>query len=69
MTPRSLQSDPRLKSEVRSQMQGWVQQYPFLLSGDVEVRITWLVKERDRYFGVHSPDVDNILRPKTECPT
>lgn len=35
----------------------------YLLSGEVEVRVTWILHEKERYFGVHSPDIDNILKP------
>jgi Holliday junction resolvase RusA-like endonuclease len=61
--PRSLQSRAALKIEVRNHMKASVAKLPYLLSGDVEVRVTWLVHEREQYYGVHLPDIDNILKP------
>jgi Holliday junction resolvase RusA-like endonuclease len=44
---------------IRSQME----QFQFLLSGDVVVDIEWLVHEQQRYESDAAPDVDNILKP------
>lgn len=35
----------------------------YLLSGDVQIEIEWLVHEKERYESDFSPDVDNILKP------
>src|SRR5689334_20678474 len=61
--PRSLQSRSLLKQVVKDRMKAAVLGRPYLLSGDVEIRITWLIHEREHYFGVHAPDIDNILKP------
>ena len=63
MKPRSLQSSSLLKRQVREQLAAKVQLMPYLLSGEVEVRVEWFLPERERIFGLHSPDVDNILKP------
>lgn len=63
LQPASLQSSPKLKHRVKNQVASIVKPSEYLLSGEVQVCITWLLHERLRYHGVHSPDIDNILKP------
>ena len=63
MKPASLQSASRLRKQVRDRVAQQVQLASYLLSGEVEVVVTWLLHEKVRYQGVHSPDIDNILKP------
>ena len=63
LRPVSLQSSSKLKREVKRQVGEIVEAADYLLSGEVEVGITWILHERERYYGVHSPDIDNILKP------
>lgn len=35
----------------------------YLLSGDVQLEVDWLIHERERYETDRAPDVDNILKP------
>ncbi len=43
--------------------------FPFILTGELQVRITWLVSERKRYESDSSPDVDNTLKPMIDALT
>ena len=63
LKPVSLQSAPKLRQGVKSQVAHFVKASEYLLSGEVEVGVTWILHERERYYGVHSPDIDNILKP------
>jgi hypothetical protein len=63
LKPISLQGSPELKRAVRDAVAALVNPAQYLLSGEVEVAVTWLLHESERYFGVHSPDIDNILKP------
>jgi Holliday junction resolvase RusA-like endonuclease len=61
--PASLQSASRLRKQVRERVAQQVKGATYLLAGEVEVAVTWLLHEKERYQGVHSPDIDNILKP------
>lgn len=63
LKPASLQSAGRLRKRVKARVAENVAAAPYMLSGEVEVAVTWLLHEKHRYQGVHSPDIDNILKP------
>lgn len=63
LKPVSLQSSPSLRRGVKAQVASVVKASDYLLSGEVEVGVTWILHEKERYQGVHSPDIDNILKP------
>lgn len=63
LKPVSLQSAPRLRQGVMAQVANIVNASEYLLSGEVEVGVNWILHEKERYYGVHSPDIDNILKP------
>ena len=63
LRPVSLQSAPQLRRGVKLQVANLVKASEYLLSGEVEVGVTWILHEKERYHGVHSPDIDNILKP------
>jgi Holliday junction resolvase RusA-like endonuclease len=51
------------KQELAQKIQKELESAEYYLSGEVEVEILWQLHERERYQGVHSPDIDNILKP------
>ena len=63
LKPVSLQSTSELRQGVKTQVATFVKASEYLLSGEVEVGVTWILHEKERYHGVHSPDIDNILKP------
>jgi Holliday junction resolvase RusA-like endonuclease len=63
LKPASLQAASDVRRAVKEAVAAFVSDSRYLLSGEVEVRIVWLLNERERYQGVHSPDIDNIIKP------
>lgn len=61
--PVSLQGSPSAKKKLRQLVRSQIAGAQFLLSGEVECCITLRVHEKERYEGLFSPDVDNILKP------
>jgi hypothetical protein len=61
--PVSLQGSPAAKRELKRLVTRAIFKSQFLLSGEVEFLITLQVHERERYEGIFSPDVDNIIKP------
>ena len=63
LAPVSLQASSKRRRTVRESVSAAVRQVQYLLSGDVQVEIEWLIHERDRYESDSAPDVDNIIKP------
>jgi Holliday junction resolvase RusA-like endonuclease len=62
--PVSLQSKKADKRErVKNAIQPIVQPLKYLLSGEVQVHIEWLIADRERYESDSAPDIDNIVKP------
>lgn len=61
--PVSLQAVPARKEAVRDLIRDQTSTCSYLISGDVQIDIEWLLSERRRYESHVSPDVDNILKP------
>jgi hypothetical protein len=51
------------KRALKEQISTAVRDVDFLLSGEVEVIITWFLPVQERYERSTSPDVDNIVKP------
>jgi len=63
LEPASLQSSKERRKIVSETLQAIVRPVRYLISGDVQLEIEWLVHERCRYESDTSPDVDNIVKP------
>ncbi len=63
LPPVSLQASSNTKKKFIQAVRTACSNYSFLLSGDVQVEVTWYVHEQERYETDRSPDVDNILKP------
>ena len=63
LPPVSLQSSASAKNKFIQAVRAECSNYSFLLSGDVQVEVTWYVHEQQRYETDRTPDVDNILKP------
>lgn len=63
LRPVSLQAKKEAKAELQKRVRGLLSNAKYFLSGEVEVSIEWLLHPKIRYEGVHSPDIDNILKP------
>ena len=63
LPPVSLQASSRSKKYFIHKVRNKCNNYSFLLSGDVQVEITWHIHEQERYETDRSPDVDNIIKP------
>lgn len=63
VAPVSLQASSERRRAVRESVSAAVRQVQYLLSGDVQLEIEWLIHERDRYESDSAPDVDNIIKP------
>jgi len=61
--PVSVQSSREARKAMVDTVSKFVEPCAFLLTGELEIRIEWTLHERERYEGVHSPDIDNILKP------
>lgn len=62
-SPVSLQADAKRRQLIRDAIQPAVRSNEYLLSGDVQIEIDWLIHERERYEADSSPDVDNVIKP------
>lgn len=60
--PASLQAKRWKKRRLTEAVKAALQQPKYLLTGEVSVRIEWLVHERLRYETLVAPDVDNIIK-------
>lgn len=61
--PISLQGSSKRRRQLANAVRREVASTRFLLSGDVQVEIEWMVHERERYESVSSPDIDNVVKP------
>lgn len=61
--PVSVSSSGNTKNKLRSIMLKECKQFQFLLSGDVQIEIVWMVHERYRYEYHKAPDIDNVIKP------
>lgn len=55
------------KDELLQDLQRDLRSYDFLLTGDVQIELEWLVHERLRYESDETADVDNILKPTLDA--
>ena len=63
ITPVSHQAESHRRRTVKETVASIVKPVKYLLSGEVQIEIEWLIHERERYESDTSPDVDNILKP------
>jgi Holliday junction resolvase RusA-like endonuclease len=63
LAPVSQQAKSEAKSEFKCAVQAFTKTAQYLLAGDVQLSVEWLVSEQARYETDRSPDVDNILKP------
>ena len=63
LQPISRQAGKQKKRDLIDAIQGVTRKVKYLLSGDVQIEIEWLVHEKERYETNDSPDIDNILKP------
>ena len=63
LKPVSLQAKAESKESLRAAIRTDITNAEYYLSGEVEVEVIWHLHEKERYQGVHSPDIDNILKP------
>lgn len=63
ITPVSHQAESNQRRTVKESVATIVKPVKYLLSGEVQIKIEWLIHERERYESDTSPDVDNILKP------
>jgi len=63
LAPVSLQATSNSKNEFRSNVRAQIMNCEYLFSGEVAIDIQWFLHPKIRYEGVHSPDIDNILKP------
>ncbi|MBC1223836.1 RusA family crossover junction endodeoxyribonuclease, partial [Nostoc sp. UCD120] len=61
--PVSLQASRRRKEVLISEIRKITDNWNFLLVGDVQIDIEWLIHEQKRYESDSSADVDNIVKP------
>ena len=65
--PISLQATAVRKQAVRELVRDQTSKLDFLISGDIQIDIEWLLNERRRYESHVSPDVDNVLKPTLDA--
>lgn len=65
--PVSFQSSKSHKERIIRKIQQIVAPVEYILSGDVEFEIQWIVPEKYRYESDSSPDVDNIIKPTLDA--
>lgn len=65
--PVSFQSSRSHKERIKRKIQKIVAPVQYVLSGDVEFEIQWIVPEKYRYESDSSPDVDNIIKPTLDA--
>lgn len=63
LAPISLQAKPSRKRFAQANFKRHIPSTKFLLSGDVELEIEWVIHEAGRYESDAAPDIDNILKP------
>lgn len=63
LAPVSQQAKSEAKSAFKCAVQAFTKTAQYLLAGDVQLSVEWLVSEQARYETDRSPDVDNILKP------
>ncbi len=63
LEPISQGSSSKQKSKLRIALKNLCQHYKFLLSGDVQIEIQWMVNQQYRYEYHKAPDIDNIIKP------
>lgn len=63
LEPISQGSSSKQKSKLRAALKNVCQHYKFLLSGDVQIQIQWMVNQKYRYEYHKAPDIDNIIKP------
>ena len=65
--PVSFQSSKSHKDMITRKIQRIVAPVKYILSGDVQFEIQWIVPEKFRYESDSSPDVDNIIKPTLDA--
>ena len=61
--PVSLQGSSAGKQQITDTIRRAIGGVGRLFMDDVQVEIEWMVHEDERYLGIQSPDVDNIVKP------
>ncbi len=62
LPPVSQQASSKSKTKFKNSVQEVIKNAEYLLSGDVQIEIEWMIHERERYESDRSPDLDNILK-------
>lgn len=65
--PMSSGASAKSKKILRKSLHEKCKQFQFLLSGDVQIEIIWMVHEQYRYECHKAPDIDNIIKPILDC--
>lgn len=63
LAPVSFQATGVKKEAFKEVVKREVQNYEYLLMGDVKLEMQWYIHEQDRYETDSPPDVDNIIKP------
>lgn len=63
LSPVSQQARAETKDTFRQEVRRILDTAQFLLTGDVQIEVEWLISEQVRYESDRAPDVDNILKP------
>lgn len=63
LEPISQSAKSKSKKALKAKVADVCKKYQFLLSGDIQVEIQWLVNHRYRYEYHKAPDIDNIIKP------
>lgn len=61
--PESFQGTREKKEQIKEILQVQTREIPWICVEDVEIRIDWLINDRERYESPHTPDLDNIQKP------
>jgi Holliday junction resolvase RusA-like endonuclease len=69
ISPASIQSSAARKEAQQQLIKAELARFRFLLTGDVQVEVTWVYNAKARYESDTSPDVDNILKPLLDALT
>lgn len=62
LPPVSQQANSKSKTKFRNKVHQVTKSAEYLLSGDVQIEIEWMIHERERYESDRSPDLDNIIK-------
>lgn len=62
LAPVSQQASPEAKAKFKTAILNIVQPLEYILTGDVQIEIEWLIREQIRYELDISPDIDNIYQ-------